>query len=166
MLHTVPYQIIKAKRQVTLRHPNAYKCIAFRKTINRDAGGETIGGIPVLGGATVLSSEDEYDVDWNELGEGKVLFVDQFAASSMTDNSLTQDYANAGFMASIESLVDAEDTAGYFIPKKNDVVYLHDGGSTATAFEIVTIPSPVGIFPHVPHYELQKRDDLLYVAEF
>ena len=161
MLHGVPNQINKAKRLVTLKHPNAYKALAFRKVVNRDAGGATVGGIPVLGGASVISSEDEHNVDWSGLGHAKVLFADQFGVSSMVDDGTTFDYAEAGFTAMIEPVTENE-----FKPKKRDVLYLFDGGSIAIAFEIVDIPTPVGITPHTQHYTLQKRDDLMYINKF
>lgn len=160
MLHNVPTQINKAKRAVTIRHPNAYKAICLRKEYQRISADE-MGGRKTLGGMGVLSGEDEHEVDWIEKGVARVLFVDQFAGSQFIDAGTSVDYDSEGYLASIEAL-----TEGEFTPKKNDVFYLYDGGVVAIAYEIVGLPSPVGIYPHVPHYTLQKRDDLNYIPAF
>jgi hypothetical protein len=153
MLNTVPAQIAKAARIVTMRHPNAFDVVIYRKRILRLEP-------KTLGGLAVLADEDESDVDWDLLGEGKLLFSDQYAGSNWSSDQDNINYSASGFFAQIEPLDDAIQL------QKTDIVYLLPGGGAAIAYEITNIPSTIGIPGYTRKFEIQKRDDLMFIPEF
>jgi len=163
MLNSVPEHQNKAIRTVTLRHPNSFDAVLYRKKLLRE-GNNKVGGIPTLGGMGVLSTEDEADVDWIELGEAKVLFVDSYLASGMNDLQDNINYEGVGFYARIESISEPS-SEGFFKPDKNDIVYLVIGSSVAVAYQITDISGVSGIPPYTQRYELQKRDDLMFISD-
>ena len=161
MLNQVPEHQNKAARTVTLKHPNSYDAVLYRKELLRQSEDE-VGGIPTLGGLGILSTEDEPEVDWHELGDAKVLFADAYMASGMNDLQDNVNYEGVGFYARIES-IEKPDNADFFSPKKNDIVYLVIGASVAVAYQITGISGVTGIPPYTQRYELQKRDDLMFI---
>ena len=153
MLTSVPDHIARAARIVTMRHPNAFDVVAYRKRVLRTEP-------KTLGGLAVLSDEDESDVDWDLLGEGKLLFSDQYAGANWSSEQDNINYAASGFFAQIEPV---DETVQF---QKTDIVYVMPGGGAAIAYEITNIPSTIGIPGYTRKYEIQKRDDLLYIPEF
>ncbi len=161
MMNSVPTNISRAARQVTLRHPNSITCDVWRETILRQAP-NSMGGIPTLGGLGVLDSVDESEIDYESLGEGKVLIVEQYQASSVHDSETTVDMQYPQVLTVIEPLAEVGDPA-YFVPKKHDLVFMQISSSIAIGFEIVDVVSDVNIPPYTRKYVLNKRDDLMYV---
>lgn len=161
MLTNVPNAINSASRIVTLRHPNAMECVAFRKVITRqeEVPEQTIGGMGVL------SYEDEAEYTFERLGECMMLKVNEFAASQAYGDRDHYDYAEAEMFALIEAKADPEEST-YFRPEKHDVVYFLPGGGVAIAWQIVGVETVAGIGAQNQRYALNKRDNLLYVDEF
>lgn len=151
-------QISKAARNVVLRHPNAFDIVLYRKTVERDSPA-------LLGGALVLSSEDEPDFDYDELGNGRIVFVDQYAGmTAFSDSQTVADYGAPTFNALIQPIAATDEEDGHFTPQKSDVLYVHVGMGIALAFEITGIPGTMGLSPMGVKYELTKRDDLTYAG--
>ncbi len=154
MLNNVPTGINKAVRNVVIRHPNAFDCEIFRKTVNR-TGDAVVGGLPTLGGLGVISSDDEEDISWTFVGDGFALRVDPFASSMMMD----QRDANNDFEDEMRFLIEPE-TPGAATPKKNDVFYLLITDQVSLAFEIVGIETTSNIPPFTQRYICNRRPDL------
>lgn len=164
MLNSVPLQIAKGARAVTLRHPNAFDGSAWRKNIIRTAP-KQLGGIPTLGGLGVLDSEDEPDYELDELGDCKILMVGQYQPSSLNDRETIVDMQYPQALTLIEPLAESGED-GYFMPDKHDVVFIHIIEGTAIGFEIIDIVGDVNISPYTRKYVLEKRDDLTYLDGF
>lgn len=164
MLNSVPTQINKMARSVTLRHPNAIDVTVFRKSLERTATTST-GGIPDIGGLAVLDSEDESEVDWGEVGDGRMLRCQPFERSNTVNRGDSLDQSSPDYFVTIESLIAPGET-GYFVPKKHDVVYVFMGQDVKIAYEIVDVKGDVDVSPYTRAYLLQKRDDLTYIGSF
>lgn len=103
MLNQVPQGLRIGARGMVLRHPNAMDCRVYRRRVVRTAGAEAgdMGGAPTLGGLGVMDTEDEPQVDYDDLGAGKVLFGGQnYAGAEMSDR---RDFAEA---AEAEAMVE------------------------------------------------------------
>lgn len=161
MLNLIPTQISKAARQVTLRHPNSFTCDLWRKRVVRTSP-DSMGGLPTLGGLGVLDSVDEAEIDYDTLGEGKLLMLEPYQPSSLNDKETTLDMQYPQMLVSIEPIAAPEDS-DYFMPDKQDIVFLRIGSNIAIGFEIVDIVSNVNIAPYTRKYVLNKRDDLMYI---
>lgn len=160
MLHNVPAAVNRMARNVVINHPNAYNCQVFRKTVTRP--GLDAGGLPVLGGLGVLSSDDEEQFTYEWVGNGYALQVEAFEPALMMDRG----DANNGAGDAFKFLIEAEE-AGGFEPGKNDVIYLllGDGPSPAKlAFEIVGIEAVLNIPPYTTRFITNRRDDLHVAA--
>jgi hypothetical protein len=164
MLHSVPKDISKGARAVVLRHPNSMECAVFRKKILRGSEGE-MGRMPTLGGLGVLSSEDESEVDWEDLGYGMLLFTEQFQSSSFVDRDDSLDSSYPQRIALIE--MDAEPgTPEHHIVERNDIVYLLLHDEVKIAYEVIDVEGSVDISPYTRRYVVQKRDALTYIGGF
>ena len=165
MLNNVPANINKAARQVTLRHPNSMDCAVFRKRVERTASG-SMGGLPTLGGLGVLDSEDESEVDWDDLGYAKLLMTDGgFKPSDLVDRADSADLSYPDVPCLIEPVADPS-SDDYFTPKKHDIVYLFFGDDVKIAFEVDHVETDVLIPSRSVKYILQKRDLLSYINGF
>lgn len=164
MLHSVPTQINKAARSVTLRHPNGIPCHAFRQRVLRQADG-SMGGMPTLGGLGVLDSSDEPDIEWELLGDAKLLIVENFQPSTVVDRGDALDNTEPQIVALIEALRPVEDSA-HFTTKTKDVLYMLLHADVKIAYEVVEIDGDINIAPYSRKYILHKRDDLTYIDGF
>ena len=164
MLNSVPSQIAKGARAVTLRHPNAYEGSAYRKVITRTAPTQ-LGGVPTMGGLGVLDSEDEAEFELHELGQCMILMVGQYQPSSLNDRERIVDMQYPQTLTLIEPLAES-DEEGYFMPDKHDVVFIHIIEGTAIGFEILDIVGDVNIPPYTRKYVIEKRDELTYLDGF
>ena len=165
MLRTIPVDVNRASRAVTLRHPNSIDCVLYRKVIKRTA--DMQNGMQLIGGIPELSSEEVSEYDWTELGEGRILFTkDSFSDSTIVTQGDAYNAAEPGFFALIAPLAKDNSETGYFEPKMSDVVSILMGAGIAINYEVVHIPTPIGIptpqSTYTPRYLLQKRDDLPY----
>ena len=158
MVDRVAMAMRKMAANVTRKHAKSFDIAAYRKTISRENPKE-------LGGARVLSSDDEPDYEYNELGDGTLVFLDNYNPSSLTDNSSTFDYAEPHFFGLVESLAK-EDEEGYFRLIKSDIVYIIFDENTAIALEVAGVESTVGVSPYGARYKLEKRDDMDHSITF
>lgn len=166
MLNNVPNQINKGARAVVLNHPNAWPAFVFRKRVNRlDDPPGTMGGAQTLGGIGVLDSEDESDVDWDELGHAAALIAEPFAGGGLNDRDDAVDGEGVEMRILVESVAPPGSEA-YFEAKKRDVVYVMLGEGVALAFEVVGIEGGANIPPYTRKYVVNKRDDLHYIPAF
>lgn len=164
MLNQVPRDVNKAARQVTLKHPNSMDIALFRKVVERTAPTQ-IGGLPTLGGLGVLTPEDESEVDWTDLGYGKMLIVERFQPSEAVNRGDAIDLSYPELLALIQP-VEEPSTPGSFTVQRYDVAYVFFGDDVKIAYEVARIEGDVLINPYAVKYVLQKRDMLSYIAGF
>ena len=155
MMHAVPENVTRAARQMVLRHPNTMKCLVYRKKVLRESG-SNIGGLPTIGGIGVLDSEDEPAYEFEELGEGRIIFSGVYGAASgnMNDSADGVTYAEGAMECRVESLVE-----GAFEAKKHDQIQVLPGNGFVMPYEIVGITSPTSIPPYVRKLIVESRQD-------
>ncbi|SER36110.1 MULTISPECIES: hypothetical protein [Pseudomonas] len=156
MLTNVPVQVARAQRQMVLRAPNSMECTLLRKKIKRSSEGEAIGGMPLLGGLGVLDSEDEPDYEYEEIGEGRVLFcgIYQAAPGNVVDSGDGVIYAEGAMECLVEPKVE-----GAFEVKKHDEIMVMPGMGFVLPYEVVGITSVSSIPPYLPRLIVEKRQD-------
>ncbi|UBQ53886.1 hypothetical protein JF634_12165 [Simonsiella muelleri] len=114
MLTQIPHAINKSSRLLTLRHPNAVDVWVYRKIFTRQ-------NPETLGGALVLSNEDEDEYELIKIGEGKMLFLGRISGSDFAVNTL--DYGENDVVAYIVPLNENE-----FEPKNDDrIIWIGHG---------------------------------------
>lgn len=161
MLHNVPTQINRLARNVVINHPNTFNCQVFRRVVTRTEG-DSVGGLPTLGGLGEINANDEEEYTYEWVGNGYALPADQFQAASMMDRR----DANNGAINEFRFLIEPEATAGdpaWFEPKKDDVMYLLLGlepTDAKLAFEVVDIETTSNISPFTQRFICNRRDDL------
>lgn len=158
MLTNVPTAYRVAIRAKVMRHPNSMPCEVWRKRVTRTMGAEdgSMGGLPTLGGIGILDPEDEAEVDYDLLGEGRVLFAATYEPSTLSDR---RDTAQQGMAeASIEP-----DTEGAWEPKDSDLVMCLPGGGAVLTYEVTRVINTVNIPPYVAKVELQAQGELMFV---
>ncbi|MFJ2990731.1 hypothetical protein ACIPF8_22975 [Collimonas sp. NPDC087041] len=121
--------------------------------------------MPTLGGLGVLDSSDGPDVEWELLGDAKLLVVENFQPSTVVDRGYALDNAEPQIVALIEALRLVEDLA-HFTAKTKDVLYVLLHADVKIAYEIVAIDGGINIAPYSKKYILQKRDDMTYIKGF
>ncbi len=158
MITEVPIKITQATRAVTLKHPNSMDCVIYRKVNKRsNPDGEEMGGIPTLGGLGVLSSEDEPDFEYEELGAAKILVTSRY--ESNLDMADSGDSIAPDTMMQ-EAQIESVEPVPAFTPKKNDLIAVMPGGGVVIGFEIVGTTASVGIYPYTTKYVIAARDEL------
>lgn len=172
MRTSVPVAINNASRVVTLRHPNAFPCIVSRKRVQRvELDPETglpseMGASPTMGGMGVLRSEDEAEIEYEELGAAKMLF----AGPGQYPNADVIERDN-GTLPMVQTEATIECIAepgkpGHFIVENGDLIAVDMGLGVVTAFEVDKPRSSVMIPPYTRRFILNPRDDLSYVPGF
>lgn len=158
MLTNVPTQLRVAARQMVMRHPNSMDCAVYRKVVMRTAGAGAgdVGGLPTMGGMAVLDNEDEPQVDYVPLGEGKLLFGGIYERTKLMDRRDAADQ-----QASSEALVEPL-ILGAFEVKDSDLVMAMPGGGVVIPYEVVEVLNTVNIPPFLPKYMLAPQGDLLF----
>lgn len=166
MLNIVPSTINASRRLVVLNHPNSFDAELWRKKVTRTelagtAPNDTLGGLPTLGGLGVLTSEDEAEVDYEQIGDVKVLFggIYQGSAEFDTDDGLVPEQLKE---AQIECILQPTDPL-FVTPDKNDLVMVTPGGGIVLPFEVMGETGTVNIPPYTRKYILNARDDLAYI---
>lgn len=159
MLNRVPETVARNARKVTLRHPNSIDCVVWRKSVTRTDTG-TVGGLPTLGGLTVLDSEDESQYEYTELGEAKMLFGQYDPSLNNTlNNDTTLNYAPMPITnVQIECVLDAGDP-DYFTPERHDLVVSMPGAGIVIPFEIEDVQGSIAIPPYTRRYTIAARSD-------
>lgn len=158
MLTQVPTAIRVGVRAMTMRHPNAMPCMVYRRVVTRAAGAgvELVGGLPTLGGLTVMDNEDEVETDYPLLGEARILFAGAYQPMQMGDR---RDFNEAALgEATIEPMVE-----GAFECKDGDLVMVMPGGGVVIPYEVTKVIGVVNIPPYVPKYEVAPQGDLLSI---
>lgn len=160
MLTQVPAALRIAARAMVNRHPNAMDCQVWRKMVTRTFGTEagSLGGLPTLGGLAVLKSDDEAEVNFELLGEGKCLFASIYEPSTLSDR---RDNAEAGPDAAPAMIEPA--TAGAFAPGPGDLVMCMPGFGIVITYEVIQVLNTVNIPPYLPKYMLAAQSDLMFV---
>jgi hypothetical protein len=153
MLNRIPQSMRNAARLVVIRHPNAVDCQVWRKRVTRVVGAEAgeLGGLPTLGGMGVLDPEDEAQVDYDLLGDAKLLFAEPYTATKFNDQ---RDAAEA--RGETDALVESV-TDGLFEVKDSDLVMVMPGAGVVVPYEVVNIVSTVDIPPYVPKVRLAAQ---------
>lgn len=142
----------RTSRMITLNHPNSFDALCFRRVFTTPSGENELGGLDVLGG------EDTPDIDYQQLGMAKVLFVDPWQASRIISEQI---YANDG---RVKSLALIESDLDDFELEKQDIFYLMFDDDVGLCYEVIGIEIPIGL-PNpssAKRYILNKRDDLDY----
>jgi len=166
MLNNVAIAINKANRQRTLREPNALDCVLFTKQVDRVGEGNAFDGAPTLGGAGMLSSEDEVNYTWVIAGDARIHFAQGFAAplGNMADNGGRLDFEDQVLEASIEPILNPG-TEGYVQPDRQMLVAVLVGGGVIVNYQIVDVTGSVNIHPYTRKYLLNPRPDEVATAE-
>lgn len=147
--------IHNTSRLVTLNHPNSFDVVCFKKIYLTESGENEINGIQILGG------EDSEEVDFEMLGYGKLLFVENWQSSKVIADGINANDMRIKVIALIEPLSDK-----VFELDKGDLVYIDLSESYGLAYEVVGIENPIGLptVLNAKRYLLNKRDDLDYKA--
>ncbi|MDQ7977148.1 hypothetical protein QYH69_07795 [Paraburkholderia sp. SARCC-3016] len=163
MLSTVPQQMNLMARNVTLRHPNSMDCEVYRKVVTRTSDTETE-GYPTLGGMTVLDSEDEAAIDWEEIGPAKLLNCEPFVSAQMVNRDDGIDQANAEMYVMVEFLTPAADPNAKVVDK-HDVLVIEISTDVKIAYEVMEVDAVVNVPPFARRYRIEKRDLLLFAFD-
>ncbi len=148
-------------RRVTLKRSPSFGAQLFRKRILRTAP-TSVGGIPTLGGLTVLDSVDEENITFDYLGNARVVRVNEFAPSMLNDRMDTHNSGGTG--NELRFIIEPETANGAtgFEPKNHDVMFLWilADGSVRVAYEIVGVESVNNLPPFSVRYLCNRRADL------
>jgi hypothetical protein len=161
MLNNVPATINRSVRAVTLRHPNAMDVQVYRKVLKRTASG-SLGGIANIGGLGSISGEDEADVGYVYLGDGKIVLCGIYQGQHVVDSN---DALEA--VTPQEALVECDANPGtdqWFQVEKFDLVMIEPGDGSMLVMECVDVFGAVNIPPYTRKLVLNPRDDLHYIA--
>lgn len=159
MLTAVPQAIRTANRAMVLRHPNAFEAQVMRRNVARTAGAEDggeAGGLPTLGGMAVMDPEDEAQVDYELLGDARVMFLDPYQGATMADNGDAPETMPT-VLAMIEPVAE-----GQFTPKDGDLVMLMPGAGVVLTYEVTNVLATLNIPPYTQKYELSAQGDLMF----
>jgi hypothetical protein len=159
MLNQVPIAMRIAARAMVMRHPNSIDCQVWRRQVTRTAGAASgsAGGLPTLGGLTVMDSDDEPQVDYSLLGDAKVHFTGLYERTTLAD---AKDSAVAQTVS--ESLIEPV-VEGAFEPKDGDLVMVMPGAGVVITYEVTNVLNTVNIPPFLPKYELGMQGDMVFV---
>lgn len=173
MLNNVVNAVNALARRRVLRDPNRYRVSAFRKRVIRHDSplDGLMGGAPTLGGMGVLDSEDEYDVTWDDLGDGWAIFTEAYQAM---DSTITDDRSSALPSAQVRrALIEPDEETGqpgWYPIEKHDVVFFwvdrEDRRAPKAAYEVIAVEPVLSIPPYAYRYVLNIRDDLHYIGSF
>lgn len=166
MLNNVAIAANKANRQRTMRHPNALDCVLFTKQVDRQDEGGAYDGAPTLGGAGMLSSEDEVNYSWVVACDARISFAQGFAAplGNTSDDGQRLDYENQVLEASIEP-VPNPGTEGYVLPDRQMLVAVLVGGGIIVNYQVVDVTGNINIPPYTRKYLLNPRPDEAATAD-
>lgn len=164
MLNNVAIAINRANRQRTLREPNRLDCVLFTKLVERTNAtpdpDDTEDEPGTLGGAGVMSDEDEVNYSWVEACDAIIHFSQGYAAplGNTANDGGYLDYAEGVVEASIEPLADPG-AADYVLPDKRMLVAVLVGGGVIVNYEIVGVTGGLNIPPYTRKYLLNPRPD-------
>lgn len=167
MLNNVAIAMNRANRQRTLREPNAIDCVLFTKQVNRESDSSSHDGFPTLGGAGVMSDEDEVNYDWVYACDAKIHFSQGYAAplGNTSDDGGRLNYPEGVTEASVEPLI-APGEPGHVQPAKRMLVALLMGDGLIVNYEIVDVTGNVNIPPYTRKYLVNPRPDEEVTADY
>lgn len=168
MLYNVSTGIQRMALNVIRRHPNAWSVQFFRKVVDR-TGPESFGGMPTLGGAAVLDSQDEPSYHYEFLANGYAMRAEQFMGQGMSMTEALDAPAGGDAMASYALATElppppalGEAPALPVELKTKDLVLfvLGDAPDAARlAYEIATVQPTMEMPPYLPRYMLSRAAD-------
>jgi hypothetical protein len=160
VLNNVAIQVNRANRQRTLRDANAIDCALYTKQVDRESDSSAFDGSPTLGGAGMISDEDEVNYSWVYACEGRVVFAEPFAPDlgNTSDDGTRLNYPTGDIQASIEQIPNPG-AEGYVQPAKRMLVTLFMGGNLLLNYEIVDVTGNLNIPPYTRLYLLSPRPD-------
>ncbi|MCK2122098.1 hypothetical protein [Pseudomonas sp. PNPG3] len=160
MLNNVAHAVNRADRQRVLRHPNSLDCVLLIKQVDRNDEGGAFDGAPTLGGAGMLSSEDEVNYSWVPACDARINFAQGFAAplGNTSDDGRRLNYEDQVLEASIEPLAKP-DEEGYVQPVKDMLVAVLVGGGVIVNYQVVDVTGEINIPPYTRKYLLNPRPD-------
>ncbi len=158
MLNRVPEAVRTGVRAMVLRNPNAMNCRGLRKEVTRTAGAgpAEVGGAPTLGGMAVMSNDDEPQVDYVPLGDGKVLFAGVFQPVKLSDGRDAPEQADSG-----EAIVEPLE-AGEWALRDGDLLLVSPGGDVLIPYEVTRVLTNIAIPPYVQRVELAAQGDAVF----
>lgn len=167
MLNNVAIAMNRANRQRTLREPNSIDCVLFTKQVKRESDSTGYDGTPNLGGAGVMSDEDEVNYEWAYACDAKIHFSQGYAAplGNTSDDGSRLNYPEGVTEASIEPII-APDKPGYVQPQKRMLVALLMGDGLIVNYEIVDVTGNVNIHPYTRKYLVNPRPDEEATADY
>lgn len=167
MLNNVAIAMNRANRQRTLREPNSIDCVLFTKQVKRESDSTSYDGFPTLGGAGVMSDEDEVNYDWVYACDAKIHFSQGYAAplGNTSDDGSRLNYPEGVTEASIEPVIDPG-LPGYVQPGKRMLVALLMGDGLIVNYEIVDVTGSVNIPPYTRKYLVNPRPDEEVTADY
>ena len=131
MLNQLPEAIRRSARVLTLRHPNAVDVMVVRKyTMDKNDNVEP----NTMGGALMLSYEDESEYETEEITAARMLFLGQLQG------------ADDGQLVAEEVKLYTDDRVFWIMP------------NTVIEYQIKAIKSPSQIPPYVPVYVLEPLE--------
>lgn len=166
MLNNVATAVNRADRQRVRRHPNSLDCVLFSKRVDREDDGQAFDGSPLLGGAGMLSSEDEVNYTWVQATDARISFAQGFAAQlgNTSDDGRRLNYEDQVLEASIEPEHEPG-SEGYVQPVKDMLVAVLVGGGVIVNYQIVDVTGEINIPPYTRKYLLNPRPDEAPTAE-
>lgn len=161
MLTNVPQAVRTGVRAMVLRHPNAMDCEVFRKASPRTFGAEAgdLGGMPSLGGLAVLNNDDEAEVDFMPLGQGRILFTGVMQPAKLADSRDFPESAPVG-----EAMVEPVEP-GAFALKDGDLVVATPGSGVGIPYEVTKVLTMIHIPPYVQRVELSQQGEAMFDAD-
>lgn len=158
MLSNVPNAIRTATRQMVMKHPNAYDCEVFRKASPRTFGadGQTLGGMPTLGGMAVMNNDDEAEVDYVPLGPARMLFTGVMQPIKLADSRDFPESAPTGEAM----VVPAEEDA--FELRNGDLVVATPGSGVGIPYTVTNVLTMLHIPPYVQRVELSQQGEAAF----
>lgn len=164
MLNNVALATNRANRQRTLREPNRIDCVLFTKQVERTNATPDPNDLEdepgTMGGAGVLSDEDEVNYTWVQATNAVIHFSQGLQAQlgNTSDDGGYLDYSMGVLEASIEPEF-APGTEGYVMPDKRMLVAVMPGGGIIINYEIVGVTGNLNIPPYTRKYLLNPRPD-------
>lgn len=146
----------KGSRMVVLNHPANFNILVLRKELMSKQELE-------IEGVNLLEDDTPY-FKFNELGEGVLLFLENYQSSNVIQHTSpsVSDRNEVLTWALIEPLKEFG-----FELQKTDLIYISFSENLAICYEIVEIEMPNNIPSALNSfkYGLNKRDDLDYILE-
>lgn len=168
MLYNVSTGIQRMALNVIRRHPNAWSVQFFRKVIDRTASA-SYGGMPTLGGAAVLDSQDEPAFHYEFLANGYAMRAEQFMGQGMNmTEALDAPFGGeAQFSYALATELPPPPALGQVpaLPvelKTKDLVLFVLGDTpdaARLAYEIATVQPTMEMPPYLPRYVLNRYAD-------